>query len=157
MAVLTRAAGGRADRVLVVQRVLGVIYLVAGMAKPFGNAIAPGVPEDVGEVLLSASAANAGTPLQPVTDSLAAATPLVIAVVTVAMVALGLVYLGDGPLRRTAAAGNLAMLACFAVILARHAPWLPLIDAGLALLAVLVFVRASRWPRARSQADPRTS
>lgn len=142
MALLTMRGMAR-DPSGMAQRGAGVVYLVAGAAKPFGNAIAPGVPEDVGEVLQSASAANAGTPLGPMTDWLVAATPVVTAVVAVAMVALGVVYLVDGPLRRLAAAGNVVMLTCFAVILARHAPWLPLIDAGFALLGVLVFVRAS--------------
>lgn len=151
MAVLTRAVDRGGDRLLWVQRGLGVIYLVAGIAKPLPNAIAPGVPEDVGDVLRGAALANTGTPLEPISAGLATAVPLVVALVTVAMVGLGVAYLADGPLVEAAALGNVVMLACFALLLGRHDPWLPWVDGGLVVLAILVYARARRRSAPRTE------
>lgn len=126
------------NRVLLLQRVLGAAYVVAGFAK-----FVPRV-EDVGEVLRTAAAANVGTPLEGLSAALAGHAEAVKLFVAAAMLASGAVQLLDRGLVRAASAGQLLMLFCFSTIIHRSVPGILPVDALFAAAAVVVIVAKTR-------------
>ena len=135
---------------LIVRRIFGILYLLAGIAKAFPRF------EDVGAELLRAAAANQGTPLADVSQSLACHTLPVAVMVGVAMAAFGYSLLRDR-LLVPAAIGQIVMLLCFMAVLHRAYPLIFAIDLPFLIVAVLVLnqeMRASRPGRVARDAGP---
>ena len=125
--------GRRARRV---QQVLGVIYLIAGIAK-FVPAL-----EDVPQRLASAAAANAGTALAGVSDWLAARPAAVTLFVATAMCTSGIALLLDRVLVSAALVGQICMLLCFSAILHRAVP--PVVVVDVLFIAANVYLLYAR-------------
>lgn len=135
----------RRGRILVMQRVLGAIFLLAGVLK-----FSP-VPEDVPLSLRQMALANAGTWLAPASEWCASHPFVIQVIVGVGMTAAGLVYLLDrGPVR-AAAIGLSTMLLCFIVFLWRwRGALVAPSDTALIVMNVLIYLdRAERQREAR--------
>ena len=118
------------------QRVLGVVFLVAGVAKFFPQI------EDVGGVLSNAAAANHGTLLAPASDLFATHHVFMTVLVAVAMIATGAVQLLDRGFIRAASTGQILMCVCFSTFIFRSIPQVVLVD--LLFVAACAYVVVSR-------------
>jgi len=126
------------DLLLILQRVVGVLYLIAGFAKAFPNL------ENVPQELQNAEQVNTNAWFSSASNWFAAHTTFMLIFVGLAMVALGVVYLWDRYLVKLAVLGNLVMVACFITILHRLDPSIWLIDGIAAILALLIYYRQTR-------------
>ena len=93
------------DLLLILQRVVGALYLIAGFAKAFPNL------ENVHQELQNAAQVNTNAWFSSASNWFAAHTTFMLVFVGVAMVALGIVYLWDRHLVKLAVLGNLVMVA----------------------------------------------
>ncbi|MEV0440547.1 DUF6041 domain-containing protein [Streptomyces spectabilis] len=121
-------------RNLLLQRILGVLYALAGIAKFFPRA------ESVEDRLDAAAEANEGLAvIGPLSDRLAAHPTAVATLVGVAMFTGGAVLVANRNRRLVIAAlwAQLAMLACFVAVLVTSVPAILLFDAA--------FVAAGLW------------
>ncbi|MCI3934235.1 DUF6041 domain-containing protein [Streptomyces sp. AN091965] len=135
-------------RNLLLQRVLGVLYVLAGLAK-----FVPGIESVEGRLDAAADANEGLAVLGPLSDRLAAHPSAVAALVGVAMAASGAVLVADCDRRLVVAAlwAQLAMLACFVAVLVTSVPQILLFDAafvaaGGRLLLVHARVHTRRTP-----------
>jgi len=125
----------KSDKLLILQRIVGALYLFGGFAKPFPNL------ENVSQVLQNASNANAGTWLGTVSEWFATHSTIMIVVVGISMVSLGVLYLWDRQFIKLAVLGNFAMLVCFITILHGSYSSIWLIDGTAGIFAILIYYR----------------
>jgi hypothetical protein len=135
------------DVVLVLQRIVAVIYFIAGALKPFPDFIAEGVPDNIPVVLKVIAKNNAGTLLEGPSLWFADHPWLVIIVTATAMVGLGIVYWRDEVLVRIGAIGNIVMLLVFITFV--HRTWVQLIpgDSLMIIITILILRRANARAR----------
>lgn len=126
------------DLLLILQRVIGVLYLIAGMAKAFPKL------ENVPQELRNAAQTNTNTLYSSASNWFAAHTTFMLIFVGLTMIALGVVYIWDRYLVKLAVLGNLVMLISFVTILHRLTPSIWLIDGIAAVLALLIYYRQTR-------------
>lgn len=112
------------------RRAVGLVFLLAGVAKFLSW------PEDPYAILRAANTANAGHWVAPFSKVAMGLAPVLIPATGLAMILSGLVQiLGIGP--RVAAFGELALMACFLLILHRAFPAVILADGAIAVAIVL--------------------
>lgn len=115
---------------------VGAVFVLGGIAKflPW--------PEDPYATLNAAMASNAGHLSGPITRLAVAHASLLIPVVGLAMIVTGSWQI-TGRRLRTAALSQLALMACFALILHRAFPAVLAVDGVIALAVLLGAVRAN--------------
>lgn len=143
--------------ILILQRVVGVLYIIAGVGKFFPEV------ESVEQRLNDAADANHDIAvLGDFTDWLAESPTAVTVFVAAAMVVSGLVLIRNRELVLAALYGQLLMLVLFVIILVGSVPEILLLDAAFFAAAVLLIVVHRRAPagssrhRAEAGADTET-
>lgn len=127
--------------------VVGVFYVLAGLAKPFPQI------EDVAEVLALASQANQGTVLAPVSEILAANGYLVGLAVGAVMVTTGLAFIFNRFVV-VAASIQIVMLVCFVTFLYRLHNVIIWIDLPFFLVALAVILQALKRDKGGAAVRP---
>lgn len=118
------------------QRIVGCLYIVAGIAKFFPEI------ESVETRLDNASESNTGTFMESFTDWLAQHPTGVMWFVAIAMVAAGAVMLwNQRALVIAALYGQLLMLVCFVAVLVSSEPQILVLDAAFFVAAVYLIHR----------------
>ncbi|MGW6008199.1 DUF6041 domain-containing protein [Streptomyces sp. NPDC055210] len=137
-------------RDLILQRTVGVLYVIAGIGKFFPEI------ESVEERLDGAADGNHGVAvLGPFTDWLAEHPTGVTVFVAAAMVVSGIVLILDRYLVVAALYGQLLMLVCLVVILVSSVPQILVLDAAFFAAAIYLLVRHRRTPSPSAAAVPR--
>lgn len=122
-------------RILMLQRVVGVLYIIAGVGKFFPEV------ESVEQRLDDASDANHGVAvIGPFTDWLADHPTGVTVFVAAAMILSGLVLIRNRELVLTALYGQLVMLVCFVIVLVSSVPQILVLDAAFFAAAIYLIV-----------------
>ncbi|QOV34519.1 DoxX family membrane protein [Streptomyces ferrugineus] len=144
-------------RILILQRVVGVLYIIAGVGKFFPEI------ESVEQRLNDAADANHDIAvIGDFTDWLAKYPTGVTVFVAAAMVVSGLVLIRNRELVLAALYGQLVMLVCFVIVLVSSVPQILLLDAAFFAAAVHLIVVHRRAPagsahrRAEAGADTET-
>jgi spermidine dehydrogenase len=116
---------------MLIQRIFGVLYVLAGIAKAFPQF------EDVHEELEKAALVNKGSVMSGVSDWLAVHSSLIVLVVGLGLFVTGILYLWN---RMTVIASiiQILMMISFITILHRLHHFIYLIDAPFIIVAVLV-------------------
>lgn len=128
-------------RILILQRVVGVLYIIAGVGKFFPEV------ESVEQRLDDASDANHGVAvIGPFTDWLADHPTGVTVFVAAAMILSGLVLIRNRELVRAALYGQLVMLVCFVIVLVSSVPSILVLDAAFFAAAIYLIVVHRRTP-----------
>ncbi|AXG81402.1 DUF6041 domain-containing protein [Streptomyces paludis] len=128
-------------RDLILQRIVGVLYVIAGIGKFFPEI------ESVEERLNGAADGNDGIALVgPFTDWLAGHPTGVTVFVAAAMAVSGVVLILDRILVVAALYGQLLMLVCLVVILVSSVPQILVLDAAFFAAAIYLLVRHRRTP-----------
>lgn len=123
-------------------RVLGALYVVAGVGKFFPQI------ESVQQRLEDARAANVGTIVHRPTAWLADNHQVATVIVAAAMISAGMVLIvAGGPLMAPALRGTLLMIATFIAILVRSQPIILVVDLPF-ILAAVYLLRSLRAARA---------
>ncbi|PSM42627.1 hypothetical protein C6Y14_15655 [Streptomyces dioscori] len=137
-------------RDLILQRIVGVLYVIAGIGKFFPEI------ESVEERLDGAADGNDGVAvLGPFTDWLAEHPTGVTVFVAAAMVVSGVVLILDRYLVVAALYGQLLMLVCLVVILVSSVPQILVLDAAFFAAAIHLLVRRRRTPSPSAAATSR--
>ncbi|MCX4911602.1 DUF6041 domain-containing protein [Streptomyces sp. NBC_00878] len=128
-------------RNLLLQRIVGVLYILAGIGKFFPEL------ESVEQRLDDAADANGGAAvLGPFTEWLADHPMGVTVFVAAAMVASGAVLILNQKLVVAAIYGQLLMMVCFVIILVSSAPQILVLDAAFFAAAIYLLVLHRRAP-----------
>jgi hypothetical protein len=136
--VSTTPRGQRLKTELLIQRILGAIYIIAGVSK-----YVPAL-EDVPALLKQCADANANTFLASITTLLYENVAYTTALVAAAMISSGLVFILDRALVRAAAVGQILMLCCFVTIIHRAVPPVIVVDLLFITGAVYIFRSKSK-------------
>ncbi|MGC9540712.1 DUF6041 domain-containing protein [Streptomyces sp. UG1] len=138
-------------RILILQRVVGVLYIIAGVGKFFPEI------ESVEQRLDDAADANHDIAvIGDFTDWLAGYPTGVTVFVAAAMVVSGLVLIRNRELVLAALYGQLLMLVLFVIILVSSVPQILVLDAAFFAAAVYLIVVHRRAPAASSHLVPGT-
>lgn len=123
-------------RALLLQRIVGCLYILAGIAKFFPQI------ESVEKRLDDAAKANENTVMEAATDWLADYPTGVMWFVAAAMVAAGVAMLWNRrPLVVAALYGQLLMMLCFVAVLVLSAPQILVLDAAFFAAAIYLLYR----------------
>ncbi|MET9559823.1 MULTISPECIES: DUF6041 domain-containing protein [Streptomyces] len=137
-------------RDLILQRTVGVLYVIAGIGKFFPEI------ESVEERLDGAADGNDGVAvIGPFTDWLAEHPTAVTVFVAAAMIVSGVVLILDRSLVVAALYGQLLMLVCLVVILVSSVPQILVLDAAFFAAAIYLLVRHRRTPSPSTTATAR--
>lgn len=122
-------------RILVLQRTVGVLYIIAGIGKFFPQI------ESVKQRLNDAADANHGVAvIGAFTEWLAKYPTGVTVFVAAAMVSSGLVLIRNRELVLAALYGQLVMLVCFVIVLVGSVPQILVLDAAFFAAAIYLIV-----------------
>ncbi|MFJ9538353.1 DUF6041 domain-containing protein [Streptomyces sp. NPDC101225] len=132
-------------RILILQRVVGVLYIIAGVGKFFPQL------ESVEKRLDDAADANHGIAvIGDFTEWLAKYPMGVTVFVAAAMIGSGLVLIRNRELVLPALYGQLAMLVCFVIVLVASVPQILVLDAAFFAAAIYLTVVHRRAPAGAS-------
>ncbi|MFK4107080.1 DUF6041 domain-containing protein [Streptomyces sp. NPDC019531] len=140
-------------RILILQRIVGVLYIIAGVGKFFPEI------ESVEQRLDDAADANDGIAvIGDFTEWLATYPTGVTVFVAAAMIVSGLVLIRNRELVLAALYGQLVMLVCFVIILVSSVPQILVLDAAFFAAAIYLIVAHRRAPAGSSRipAEART-
>lgn len=133
-------------RILILQRIVGVLYIIAGVGKFFPEI------ESVEQRLNDAADANHDIAvIGDFTDWLAKYPTGVTIFVATAMIVSGLVLIRNRELVLAALYGQLVMLICFVIILVSSVPQILVLDAAFFAAAIYLIVAHRRAPAKSSQ------